>query len=219
VGTLCRVPDPPATGTRRADAAACRGMKFMSDDLPEQRRAKLKWEIEKLTRQGRSNAEIQKVIKERTRKPRGRPPSPDDDHVERIRARGNKSRRSEAIKIADEIGDGYRKSDSISDRIKLKSRKAEQMTRYRNLIKELSDLIVLLPLADQEEYINHLDHQALLDVAGDVIGQLPPGSEDLDRAKFHLTEAHKAGIRHSPSEDTLSAVEQIIRELRSRVGR
>jgi hypothetical protein len=191
----------------------------MSDDSPEHRRAELKWQIEKLTRRGWSDEEIQAILKERTSKPRGRRPAPDEDHVERIRARGKKSRRSAAMKIADEIADTYRQPDSIADRLKLKSRKAEQLDVYRAQLIELVDLMVILPPADQEAYLNRLGHQAQLDVAGEVMREMAPGSEDLDRAKFHLIEAHKVGIKHHPTEDTLSALEQVLRELRSKVGR
>jgi len=191
----------------------------MSDNSLEHRQVELEWEIEKLTHRGWTNEEIQAVMKKRTSKPRGRPPTPDEDHVRRIITRGEKSRRSASIKIADEIVDRYRKPDSVADRLKIKSRNAEQLDRYRAQIEELASLILILSRTDREEYILRLGHQARLDVAGEVMRQVVPGSEDLDRAKFHLIEARKAGIKCPPSNHTLFVLEEVLRELRRKVGR
>jgi hypothetical protein len=71
----------------------------MTDDSPEQRRAQLKWEIERLARRGWSTEELQAVLKDRSSKPRGRPTVDDEERIALIKRRGSKSRRSVAGKI------------------------------------------------------------------------------------------------------------------------
>jgi hypothetical protein len=68
-------------------------------------------------------------------------------------------------------------------------------------------------------YTDRLSHEARLDLADEAMRQSATASEDLDRAKFHLIEACKAGIKRPPIENTLSALEQVLRKLRSKVGR
>jgi hypothetical protein len=191
----------------------------MTDDSPEQRRARLEWEFEKLARRGWSSEEMQAVLKSRTNKPRGRRPTPDDEHIARIKARDRDSRRSAVRKISDEISDKHRLLDSIVDRLRKKSTKAEQRDRYRAQIKEFTDLILVLPPADRDVYADRLGHQARLDLTDELMRQLTTASEDLDRAKFHLIEARKAGSKRPPTEGTFSLLEQVLRELRSKVGR
>jgi hypothetical protein len=191
----------------------------MSDDSPEQRRAELKWEIERLARRGWSTEELQAVLKDRSSKPRGRPTVDDEERIALIKRRGSKSRRSVVGKISDEIADRVHQPGSIADRLRKKSTKAEQHDQYRAQIKEFTNLILVLPPADWEVYTDRLGHQTRLDLADEIMRQLTTTSEDLDRAKFHLIEARKSGSKRPPTEDTLYALEQVLRELRSKVGR
>jgi hypothetical protein len=191
----------------------------MTDDSPEQRRAQLKWEIERLARRGWSTEELQAVLKDRSSKPRGRPAADDEERISLIKRRGSKSRRSVVGKISDEIGDRVHQPGSIADRLRKKSTKAEQHDRYRAQIKEFTDLILLLPPADRHVYADRLDHQARLDLADELMRQVTTAFEDLDRAEFQLIEARKARSKRPPAKATLSFLEQVLQELRSKVGR
>jgi len=113
------------------------------DDSPEARFASLQWALEVLARAGWTNDEILKAAKDRTRKPRGRPRDPDDEHITRIRD----AKRSKGIptKIAREINDGHRKDESIVRRLTDKAKSAQAIDEYYKNLKMLVDMWVATP--------------------------------------------------------------------------